>query len=222
MIVKSEPPALPKCVNKDGSEVTLSADMMRGEGGAEGFSGLGENGLVICSGPKPLMPVPVGCTGPICKNGRWEFACPQGERIAPPMPGMMPPTGTEQPTAPTTVQIREGVACTQEWSPVCGTNGRTYPNACFAKADNMIVAKAGACEGQTGQTNTGGTVPPEGYPQPYPEYYPPPADSSYPSGDQYQQFAPPPAEIAPPQTRRSPSDIFFATILEAFTNLLPR
>src|SRR3989344_3117755 len=209
-IVKSEPPALPKCVNKDGSEVTLPADVMRGEGGTSGSMA----GSAVCSGPKPLMPVPVGCTGPVCKEGRWGFDCYQGERGDPPTPGMMPPIGTQQPTAPTTMQIREGVACTEEWRPVCGTNGRTYPNACFAKADNMTVAKMGACESAE-------LKPADGtYPQPYPGYYPPPADP-YPSGDQYRQFTPPPTEIAPPQTRRSPPDIFFATILEAFRNLLP-
>lgn len=172
-------------------------------------------------GPRPGIPTPMGCTGPVCKEGHWGFDCPQGERVAPPTPGMMLPMGTQQPTTPTMMQIREGAACTQEWRPVCGTNQRTYPNACFAKADNVVVAKEGACEGQAGsQTNTEGFRPPEGIinipPQPYPGYYPPPAGST-----QYQQFTPPPAEIAPPQTRRSPSDIFFATILQAFRNLLP-
>ncbi len=233
-IVKSEPPALPKCLNKDGSEATLSAGSMPrgGEEETERSGALfGEGGLAACSGPKPLRPAPAGCAGPVCKEGRWEFLCPTGERTAPPSPD-----GSYQPGIPLREgsQSIDGTACAKEFRPVCGTNQRTYPNACFAKADNVAVAKEGACEGSgfekpaypttmppdgmrppEGATNT--YPRPEGSPQPYPGQYPPPAGST-----QYQQFAPPPVENIPPQTRKTPADYFFAAILQAFENLLPR
>jgi plastocyanin len=39
-----------------------------------------------------------------------------------------------------------GIVCTQQYDPVCGANGKTYGNACIAKANQMSVAYVGECK----------------------------------------------------------------------------
>ncbi|MBI3684905.1 hypothetical protein HY250_00650 [Candidatus Azambacteria bacterium] len=139
----------------------------QGEPGSEGgYQGKLE-GLRTC-GPQPGMPTPQGCTGPVCKEGRWEFICPQGERRMPPspdgsyQPGALPPSGAVPYLPISGTENREGIVCTQEFRPVCGENKRTYPNACYAKRDNVAITKEGPCE------SFGITPPQTGtYPSPY-------------------------------------------------------
>ncbi len=37
--------------------------------------------------------------------------------------------------------------CTQQYDPVCGCDGRTYPNACMAGLKNTAIRHAGECNG---------------------------------------------------------------------------
>ncbi|PIS38920.1 MAG: hypothetical protein COT34_01110 [Candidatus Nealsonbacteria bacterium CG08_land_8_20_14_0_20_43_11] len=46
-----------------------------------------------------------------------------------------------------------GIVCTTEWNPICGADGKTYSNSCFAKAASVSVAYAGECRPQNSPSN---------------------------------------------------------------------
>jgi hypothetical protein len=43
------------------------------------------------------------------------------------------------------VLVRKSIVCQQNYAPICGKNGKTYPNDCFAKRDNVEIGYAGSC-----------------------------------------------------------------------------
>jgi hypothetical protein len=52
--------------------------------------------------------------------------------------------------APT--DTHDQIVCTEEYSPVCGTNNKTYSNACFAKKDGVKSYVSGECKKPTSAT----------------------------------------------------------------------
>lgn len=41
--------------------------------------------------------------------------------------------------------VAQGEQCVWSWEPVCGVDGQTYPNACFANVAGVVIAHQGEC-----------------------------------------------------------------------------
>ena len=180
-------------------------------------------------GPRPAMPTPEGCTGPICKDGRWDFECRDlGSTRTTPL--FRAQEGTTAEETGDTIE-----ACTKEYRPVCGANNRTYPNGCFAKRDGVAIVRSGECgTGQIERPVGTTTIVPEGqmmpgmppagidfqqYPSAYPQLLTPEALEKMREfqGDM-PLLTPSEQKAIPPQSKRV-SDFFFANILQGFGGL---
>ncbi|MDP3014802.1 MAG: DUF5667 domain-containing protein [bacterium] len=112
-----------------------------------------EKDLTGCFQPRCIIPGEIVCeTFITCEVGyepyntgeRNRQGCPikkcikAGTDIIPPAKGITPPS-----TPPST---GVGRACIEIWAPVCGKDGRTYSNKCFAKLAGVEIAQEGVCK----------------------------------------------------------------------------
>ncbi|HVN02237.1 MAG TPA: Kazal-type serine protease inhibitor domain-containing protein [Caulobacteraceae bacterium] len=99
-----------------------------GSAAAAAFAGLL---LLVSAGPASAI------VGHRC-GGIAAFPCSRGEycKLSPRMCHVSDAMGVCQ---------REPRICPQIFQPVCGCNGRTYPNACIAASNGVSVAHTGRC-----------------------------------------------------------------------------
>ena len=165
------------------------------------------------------------------RSGSGGTTTPFGVNRQLPITSVFPATGSDS------------SVCPREFHPVCGTNNRTYPNECFAKKDNVSIAKEGPCgDGLSKEFRPEGIAPPEGF-KPTQEGVMPPPDGFRPMDSgimpppegfrpmegvprqppqyipQYTQPPVQPEQPTAPQSRRIGRSLL-SNLLQAFSNAL--
>merc|ERR1712032_64030 len=118
---------------------------------------------------KPKATKPKGCVctkdiKPVCgKNGKsYPNACAAkcaGVEVTANGPCKQKPKTTTTKTTTPKATTPKGCVCTKEIKPVCGKNGKTYPNACVAKCAGVEVSANGPCKLKPKATTPKATTP---------------------------------------------------------------
>lgn len=118
-------------------------------------------------------PTPVVSASPVGTMLPTPMPSPSLRPSSSPYPTMMPspslsPSGSPRPSAsPMLIKVSSRPVssptiggCTAEYRPVCGANGRTYPNECEIRRAGVTIAKLGVCGSPTPSATPSGTPKP--------------------------------------------------------------